>query len=112
MEEKDKQVLRETLLDVVEASLAAQLRAVRGLRSGKTAAVRTARGKGRSQLDLAEDILRRAGKELHVGDIIERIARVHHVEIDRESLVSALTKKVERSVRFMRTAPNTFALRR
>jgi hypothetical protein len=112
VDEKDKQVWRDTLLETVEAALDAQLRAVRRLRAGKEPKPRGRRREGMSQVDYVEDILRRAGKELHVVEILEGVARVHQVEIDRESLVSALTKKVERGDRFVRTAPNTFALRR
>lgn len=110
MEEKDKQVLRDSVLEAIETSLDAQLRAVRRLRSGKPETVGVRKRKGRSQVDLAEDILRRAGKALHVNEIIERVARIHQVPIDRESLVSALSKKVDRGDRFERTAPNVFAL--
>jgi L-fucose isomerase-like protein len=111
VDEKDKQALRDALLEAVEAALDAQLRAVRRLRAGKEPKPAGRRREGMSQVDYAEDILRRAGKELHVVEIIERVARMHQVEIDRESLVSSLTKKVERGDRFVRTAPNTFALR-
>ena len=111
MEEKDKQALRDALLEAIESALDAQLRAVRRLRSGKSQEPEVRRRRGRSQIDLAEDILRRAGKELHVTEIIERVARTHQVQIDRESLVSALSKKVDRGDRFERTAPNVFALR-
>jgi hypothetical protein len=111
MDEKEKQVLRDAVLEAVESSLDAQLRAVRRLRTGPLAAPAARQNKGRSQVDLAEDILRRAGKELHVTEIIERVARLHQVQIDRESLVSALSKKVDRGDRFERTAPNVFALR-
>lgn len=111
MEEKDRQALRDTLLEAMETSLDAQLRAVRRLRAGTPEAPAVRRRTGRSQVDLAEDILRRAGKELHVTEIIERVARTHQVQIDRESLVSALSKKVERGDRFERTAPNVFGLR-
>jgi len=111
VDEKDKQALRETVLETVEAVLDAQLRAVRRLRAGKEPKAAGRRREGMSQVDYAEDILRRAGKELHVTEIIERIGRLHQVEVDRESLVSSLTKKVERGDRFIRTAPNTFARR-
>jgi hypothetical protein len=111
MEEKEKQVLRDTVLEAIESSLNVQLRAVRRLRSGKPEAPGARSRKGRSQVDLAEDILRRAGKALHVTEIIERVVRLHQIQIDRESLVSALSKKVDRGERFERTAPNVFGLR-
>jgi hypothetical protein len=47
---------------------------------------------------------------LHVSEIITDIERIHGVKVDRESLVSALTKKVVRKDRFVRTGKNTFAL--
>ena len=111
MDEKDKRTLRDAVLEAVETALQAQLRAVRRLRAGPAPTAPPHHRKGRSQVDLAEDILRKAGKPLHVSEIIERVARVHQVQIDRESLVSALTKKVMRAERFERIAPNVFAVR-
>jgi hypothetical protein len=61
-------------------------------------------------MDLVEDILLRAEQPLHVSAIIEQVRQVHGVELERESIVSALTKKVHRQDRFRRTAPNTFGL--
>jgi hypothetical protein len=63
-----------------------------------------------SQVDMAFDILRKARTPLHVAELIERIRTNFGVTVDRESLVSALSKKVERGDRFVRTAKNTFAL--
>lgn len=101
--------VREAVFSAIEASLEAQLRAVRRLRldpgEGKLKRVQ-----GRSQVDMAEDILRRAGQALHANDIIEQINKIHGVEVDRESLVSALSKKVQRGDRFVRPGPNQFAL--
>ena len=111
MEDKDKRDLRDILLQVIESSLEAQLRVVRRLRSGAPETDASPRRKGMSNVDIAEDILRRAGKALHVNEIIERAQRSHSVNIDRESLVSALSKKIERGDRFERTGPNIFALR-
>jgi DNA-directed RNA polymerase delta subunit len=63
-----------------------------------------------SQVDMAEDILRKAREPLHINDIIERIKKSHHIDVDRESLVSALSKKVQRGDRFVRLGPNQFTL--
>jgi hypothetical protein len=38
------------------------------------------------------------------------VQQIHGVGLDRESIVSSLTKKVHRRDRFCRTAPNTFGL--
>jgi DNA-directed RNA polymerase delta subunit len=59
---------------------------------------------------MAADILQRAGEPLHANDIIEQIKKIHGVDVDRESLVSALSKKVQRGDRFVRPGPNQFAL--
>ncbi len=78
--------LRDTLLETLESALDAQLRAVR-------------RGPRPSP---------------HVGrpyNLIEGIQARFSRAVDRESLVSALSKKIARGDRFVRTAKNTFALR-
>jgi hypothetical protein len=63
-----------------------------------------------SNIEMAIDILRRARKPLHIGDIITQVKAVHGKSLDRESLVSALVKKINRIQGLARTAPNTFAI--
>lgn len=104
---------REVILEVIEAALGAQLRAVRKLRRGGGGAAKPGEGsrrRGRSHMSIVEDILQEAGSPLHISAIIERARDRFAHELDRESLVSALTKRVTRKDRFVRTAPNTFAL--
>jgi hypothetical protein len=103
--------LKESMLSIFEASLEAQLRAVRRLRQGDTEAAHPIRRKGLSQVDMAYDVLKKARSPLHISDLLERIHASFGVSIDRESLVSSLTKKVVRQDRFLRTEKNTFALR-
>lgn len=102
--------VKDTILGAFEASLDAQLRAVRRLRHGPPATVPTRR-KGRSQVDMAYDVLKKARTPLHVSELLARIQRAFGVTVDRESLVSSLTKKVARGDRFVRTEKNTFGLR-
>jgi hypothetical protein len=102
--------LKDTILSIFEASLEAQLRAVRRLRQGPEPAPRTFPRKSMSQVDMAYDILKRARSPLHVSAIIERIEQTFGVSVDRESLVSSLTKKVARHQRFSRPDKNTFAV--
>jgi hypothetical protein len=102
--------LKDAILSIFEASLDAQLRAVRRLRQAPVPTPRAPRSKGMSQVDMAYDILKRAPSPLHVSLIIERIEQAFGVGVERESLVSALSKKVARRDRFARTAKNTFAL--
>ena len=103
--------LKDVILGALEASLDAQLRAVRRLRHGEPTTVPVRRPKGRSQVDMAHDILKTARASLHVAEILSRIEARFGVTVDRESLVSSLTKKVARGDRFVRTAKNTFGLR-
>ena len=103
--------VKDTILTVVEAALEAQLRAVRRLRRGEPAAGHPKRRKGLSQVDMAYDVLRKARAPLHVTALLARIQTAFGVAVDRESLVSSLTKKVARGDRFVRTDKNTFGLR-
>lgn len=102
--------IKDLILSTVEASLDAQLRAVRRLRRGQAEVERPRRHKGLSQVDMAYDVLKRARTPLHVNELLERIQTHFSVTIDRESLVSSLTKKVGRGDRFVRTDKNTFSL--
>ncbi len=103
--------LRDILLSAIEESLDAQLRAVRRLRRGAEAPIPSRRGPGLSQVDMAFDVLKKARTPLHVTELLKRIESSFGVRVDRESLVSSLTKKVARGDRFVRTEPNTFGLR-
>jgi hypothetical protein len=102
--------LKNTILSIFEAVLEAQLRAIRHLRQSPQATPARRPRTGMSQVDMAFDILNKARTPLHVAVIIERIHASFGVAIDRESLVSSLSKKVERGDRFSRTEKNTFAL--
>jgi hypothetical protein len=103
--------LKESILSIFEASLDAQLRAVRRLRHGDTYAAKPSRKKGLSQVDMAYDVLKKTRSPLHISALLDRIHASFGVTVDRESLVSSLTKKVARQDRFLRTEKNTFGLR-
>ena len=103
--------IKDTILGAFETSLEAQLRAVRRLRQGAQTPSEPRRRKSLSQVDMAFDILKKARSPLHVSQILDRIQTQFGVAVDRESLVSSLTKKVARGDRFLRPEKNTFALR-
>ena len=103
--------IKDLILSVFEASLDAQLRAVRRLRQGGPATAVPRPRKGLSQVDTAFDILKKARSPLHVSLILDRIQSHFGIAVDRESLVSSLTKKVARGDRFLRPEKNTFSLR-
>src|SRR5712691_10849884 len=102
---------KDLILGVFEASLEAQLRAVRRLRQDQRGTAEPRPRKGLSQVDMAFDILKKARAPLHISDLLERMQTQFGVRVDRESLVSSLSKKVARGDRFTRPEKNTFALR-
>jgi hypothetical protein len=103
-------IVRKAVIDAFVTSLEAQLRALKRLQcEPQEKAMR--KKVGMSQVDVVEDILMAAGESLHINEIIKRAKKSHGVAIDRESIVSALTKKVVRKDRFVRTDKNTFALK-
>src|SRR5437870_12833862 len=103
--------VKDLILSVFETSLDAQLRAVRRLRPPAAATTEPRQRKGLSQVDMAFDILKKARAPLHISDLLARIHSQFGVSVDRESLVSSLTKKVARGDRFLRPEKNTFSLR-
>ena len=103
--------LKDTILGLFESSLEAQLRAVRRLRQGAPESTKPRRRQGLSQVDMAFDILKKARSPLPISDILARIQSQFGTSVDRESLVSSLTKKVARGDRFLRPEKNTFSLR-
>jgi hypothetical protein len=104
-----KPLTKDDLIEVLENTALAQLRALRSLRraSHRPAPIP---GKRKSNMDIVHDILSAANGPLHLDQILQRAKKDHHRQLRRESLVSALTKKVLDQNTFCRTAPNTFDL--
>lgn len=110
----DEQVqqMRDAVLEATEVALEAQLRAVRSLRKegAKSGPKRDRpRRSDMSQIDMALDILR-SSEPLHIGALIEQIHQRFGAQVDRESLVSALSKRVARQDRFCRVGRNIFGV--
>ena len=61
-------------------------------------------------MSIIYDLLLAAQKPLHVTEIIERAKKDFNVDLDRDSIVSAITKKVKNQKMFKRVKANTFAL--
>ncbi len=100
----------EWLLSFYEKLFLAQLRSIRQLKSPQPKRVKRRGEKGMSKIEMCLDILRRAQRPLHVSEIIAEVKNKYGVTLDRESLVSALVKKVHRHQGLVRTAPNTFRI--
>jgi len=69
------------------------------------------KAKRTSKLDIVEDILESSKQPLHISKIIEIAKYDYHVTLERDSIVSALIKKIKAESRFVRVAPNTFGLK-
>ncbi len=100
----------EWFLSFYETLFSAQLRAVRQLKSPKPRKSKPPEDKSMSNMAMAIDILERVQKPLHISEIIAQVKAKYGVTLDRESLVSALVKKVHRRQGLSRTAPNTFQI--
>lgn len=100
----------EWFLSFYESLLSAQLRAVRQVKSPRAKKVKGTEGKSMSNMDMAIDILRKAQRPLHISEVITQVKTKYGVTLDRESLVSALVKKVHRHQGLSRPAPNTFEI--
>jgi len=85
----------------------AKLRIIERLQKGTTAK----QEKRTSNIEIATHILSNAGCPLHVTEIIELAQKDFQVQLDRDSIVSGMIKKVKAGKMFIRTAPNTFALK-
>jgi len=101
----------EWFLSFYESLFSTQLRIIRQLKAPRKIGAKPRLGKGRSKMDMALDTLRQAKRPLHVSELLTQIKARHGVAVDRESLVSALVKKVHRNQGVTRTAPNTFEVR-
>jgi len=93
----------------METLLKAQLKALEDLREATADKGPPHRRKSPSHVEMAENVLRSAGRPLHAHELIEQIERKYDVTVNRESLVSALLKHVARG-RFVKTGKNTFGL--
>ncbi len=102
------------VLEVMDRVLSAALREVRAARArvpvpdelkdvGASGSLR------KSQTSICVDILTASGWPLHVGALLAAL-EVRGVRTSRESLVSAISKKLGPLGPFVRTAPNTFGL--
>jgi hypothetical protein len=100
----------EWFLSFHERLFLAQLRTVRQLKSPKPKKTKRKGEKSMSNMGMAMDILQRAQSPLHISEIIAQVKTQYGVTLDRESLVSALVKKVHRRQGLSRSAPNTFEI--
>ena len=95
---------------IQESLLKSQLKIIRELLRQEQEPVFKPRKKGRSQMSIVYNILLISKKPLHITEIITRAREDFDVVLQRESIVSALSKKVKSGRMFKRIAPNTFSI--
>src|SRR5438128_10475923 len=105
------EALKDVLLGVFEASLDAQLRAVRRLRRGEPTTAPAQRATGRSQVGMAFDILKSARAPLHVSEILSRLEARFGFPVDPESLGCSWSENAARGDHGARSDRNTFSPR-
>jgi hypothetical protein len=99
------------LVNLYESMLRAQLNVIKQFRKSKgIEGDEKPKEKRMSHMDIVYDILLVAKHPTHVNDIITIAEKRFNIQLDKESLVSALAKRVKRHDRFIKTAPNTFSL--
>ena len=64
-----------------------------------------------SNIEIVQNVLNNTGYPLHVSDIIQMAEQQYQIKLNRDSIVSAILKKINDGQTFIRTAPNTFALK-
>lgn len=102
--EKVVLLVLESMLKSGLRSVHEQLSSMGGVERGKS------RKERKSNPKLVEDILRKAGHSLHIDEIIRLARETMGVELHRESIVSALSKKLLEGKIFSRTGRNEFSL--
>jgi len=99
------------ILSLFESLLRAQLHVIRQLRKASGAPPKAEKTEeSMSHMDIVHNILQQQGKPVHVNEIIVLAQKRFNVKLDKESLVSAITKRIKRHDRFIKTGPNTFSL--
>lgn len=102
------------ILEVLDRVLSAALREVRSVRARQPApelgpSAEVAAETRKSQTGLCIDILTEAGRPLHIGALLSAL-EARGVRTTRESLASAISKKLKPLGAFVRTGRNTFGL--
>lgn len=104
------------VLEVIDSMLSAALREVRRARAKSGVPDASAAAKPRagrrvrtSNTESCLDILKSTGRPLHITALLAALER-RGVRTTRESLVSAISKRLAPSGPFVRTAGNTFGL--
>ena len=93
-------------LTIKQKVLAAQLKAINELLQQFS----LVKVKRKTQTEMVYDILNDVDNSLHIKEIISLVKQKYDVELDRETIVSSIAKKIAKGILFKRVAPNTYDL--
>lgn len=63
-----------------------------------------------SSTDMAENVLRKVGRPMHVSELLAAIETEYHITVKGPTLVGNLARLVKRKKTFRRVGPNIFGL--
>lgn len=104
----DIKELKKILLEIEKIKLNAQLKAIKKMIPEEEIIPVIKHSK--SGISIVYDILQEENIPLHINDIIRLAKEKFDIVLDRESIVSAITKKIKRQEKFIRTGKNTFTV--
>ena len=100
----------EKLIELQKELLQAQLKVIQSYQ--QKSPEQPKKIKRTSKLDIVKDLLSTSKEPLHISKIIRLARDEYNVTLERDSVVSALAKKIKAGDRFVRVAPNTFTIKR
>jgi len=101
--------LIELFLTINESMLRAQLSVIQQFRRDLGLEPQKKKtNKGMSQIAMIYDILKDSKSPVHIDQLLLDVQKKFDVKLEKESVVSALTKRIKRNDRFIKTAPNTY----
>ena len=93
-------------LKVKQKLVEAQIKAIRELQQQFS----PVKVKRKTQVEMIFDILKEADGALHIKEIISLVKKKYDIDLDRETIVSSIAKKIAKGILFKRVAPNTYDL--
>ena len=106
-----QKLISEDLLNLFESLLRSQLNTIRQLRKDVGLPLQKEEKERRmSNMEIVYDILKSEQRPLHIDHILSLAQQRFQQKLDKESVVSALAKRVKRKDRFIKTGPNVFGL--
>ena len=107
----EKYEISMTVLETMEHALKQQLKAIRKIRQELKCTHSDAAKKKVPQIKMVYEVLREANCPLHISEIIKLVKQKYNENINRESIVSALVKKIKYNKDIEKVRPNTYELK-